>query len=111
MRPRRPMGRPPRKGMSRRRSSGEGPRRTCVQCGAVAGKERFLRIAGRPGSAWVPDPGGGLPGRGIYLCREGGCIERFGARIRTRKGGARWKMGDGGNELADRLAAIRSDEA
>ena len=89
----------------------EGPRRTCVQCGAVAEKARFLRIAGRPGSTWAPDPAGRLPGRGIYLCREGGCIERFASRIRTRKGGARWKMGDGSTELADRLAAMRADEA
>ncbi len=87
------------------------PRRTCVQCGAVAGKKRFLRIAGRPGSAWFPDPAGRLPGRGIYLCREGDCIERFAARIRKRKGGARWKMGDEGAELAARLTAMRTDEA
>ncbi len=89
----------------------EGTRRTCVQCGAVAEKGRLLRIAGRPGSTWVPDPAGRLPGRGIYLCREGGCIGRFAARIRTRKGGARWKMGDGSGELADLLSAMRSDEA
>jgi hypothetical protein len=85
--------------------------RTCVQCGAVAEKRRLLRIAGRPGKAWAPDPEGRLPGRGIYLCTEGGCIGRFAARIRTRKGGARWKMGDGGMELADRLTAISRDEA
>lgn len=89
----------------------EGPQRSCVQCGAAGGKGRFLRIAGRPGSTWAPDPGGRLPGRGIYLCREGGCIERFASRIRTRKGGARWKMGDGGMELADRLDAMTQDEA
>jgi len=97
--------------MSRRRSSAEGPLRTCVQCGAVAEKRRLLRIAGRPGSAWAPDPAGVMPGRGIYLCLEGGCVERFASRIRTRKGGARWKMGDGGMELADRLTAMTADEA
>jgi predicted RNA-binding protein YlxR (DUF448 family) len=86
-------------------------RRTCVQCGAVAGKERLFRIAGKPGAGWNPDPAGRLPGRGIYLCRDGECIGRFAARIRTRKGGARWKMGESGTELADRLAAAGTHEA
>ncbi|MCL1926043.1 MAG: YlxR family protein [Syntrophorhabdaceae bacterium] len=78
-----------------------------MQCGLVTEKRRLLRIAGRPGSAWVPDQDGRLPGRGIYLCREGNCIELFVLRIQTRKGGARWKMGEHGVELAERLAAIR----
>ena len=95
------------KEMRARKSSAEKPARTCVQCGAVAKKCKLLRIAGRPGSTWVPDPAGKLPGRGIYLCREGDCVERFIVRIRTRKGGARWKMGDCGGELAERLVAIR----
>jgi predicted RNA-binding protein YlxR (DUF448 family) len=71
----------------------------------------MLRIAGKAGSEWTPDPEGKRPGRGIYLCRSGDCIERFAARIRTRKGGNRWKMGAGGGELADRLTALRSGEA
>ena len=80
------------------------PLRTCVQCGTRAEKGRLWRIAGRPGAVWTPDPAGTLPGRGIYLCREGECVARFAARIRTPKGGARWKMGADGGELADRLA-------
>lgn len=91
---------PPRKG-----SSAE-PQRTCVQCGALLPKRRLLRIAGKPGAAWTPDPSGTLPGRGIYLCRDGDCIRRFSARVRTAKGGARWKMGAAGAELAERLEAF-----
>jgi predicted RNA-binding protein YlxR (DUF448 family) len=97
--------------MTPRRSNGPGPQRTCVQCGTGSEKGRMLRIAGKAGSEWTPDPDGKLPGRGIYLCRGGDCIERFSARIRTRKGGARWKMGDGGGQLADRLTALRAGEA
>ena len=89
------------------RSSGSGPQRTCVQCGAVREKGGLLRIAGKPGIGWTPDPGGKLPGRGIYLCPVGECVDRFSARVRTPKGGARWKMGVAGKELADRLAASR----
>ena len=91
------------------RCSAPGPQRTCVQCGAVREKGRLLRIAGNPGVGWTPDPGGKLPGRGIYLCPVGECVDRFTARIRTPKGGARWKMGVAGKELADRLAASRHD--
>jgi hypothetical protein len=91
--------------MPHRRSSAEGPQRTCVQCGAVHAKGRLLRIAGRPGVGWTPDPRGTMPGRGIYLCRGGDCIRMFSARVRTQKGGARWRMGAGGAELAERLSA------
>ena len=92
---------------SPRRSSTPVPQRTCVQCGAVRDKGGLLRIAGKPGAGWTPDPGGKLPGRGIYLCPVGECVGRFAARIRTPKGAARWKMGAAGGELADRLAASR----
>ncbi len=91
------------------RSSAPGPQRTCVQCGAVRNKDGLIRIAGKPGVGWTPDPVGILPGRGIYLCPVGDCVDRFAARIRTPKGGARWKMGVAGRELADRLAASRHD--
>jgi hypothetical protein len=91
--------------MPPRRSSSAGPQRTCVQCGAVHPKERLLRIAGKPGAGWTPDPRGTMPGRGIYLCRGGDCIRKFSARVRTPKGGARWKMGAAGAELAERLSA------
>jgi predicted RNA-binding protein YlxR (DUF448 family) len=47
-----------------------------------------------------------MPGRGIYLCRDGDCIRKFSARVRTPKGGARWKMGAAGAELAERLSAL-----
>ncbi len=86
------------------------PARTCVQCGATGPKGGFLRIAGRPGRSWEPDPGGRRPGRGIYLCLDGTCVEAFTKRIRTPKGGARWSMGAGGAVLADRLAAWRAAE-
>jgi len=51
-----------------------------------------------------------MQGRGIYLCPVGECVDRFAARIRTPKGGARWKLGAAGKELADRLTAVRSCE-
>ena len=97
--------------MPPRRSSGREPQRTCVQCGAVLARARLLRIAGKPGFGWSPDPRGTGPGRGIYLCRDGDCIPKFQARVRTPKGGSRWKMGAAGAELAERLAAYASTAA
>ena len=97
--------------MKGRRSSAAEPRRTCVQCGAVLPKERLLRIAGKPGAGWAPDPRGTLPGRGIYLCRGGDCIAKFSTRVKTLKGGARWKMGAAGADLAERLAGSGSGAA
>lgn len=84
-----------------------GPQRTCVQCGTKADKKAFRRIAGRPGEAWEPDPGGGRPGRGLYLCRSGDCIGGFARRIRTQKGAARFRLGAHAARLADRLEADR----
>jgi hypothetical protein len=72
----------------------------------VREKGSLLRIAGRPGQDWQPDPEGKLPGRGIYLCLSAECIEAFRKRLRTPKGGARWKMGDRGAVLAERLGAF-----
>lgn len=87
------------------RSDRRHPGRTCVQCGNAGVKGSFLRIAGRPGSGWEPDPEARKPGRGIYLCRTAECVEGFARRIRTPKGAARWKMGVNGVVLADKVSA------
>ena len=81
------------------------PLRTCVQCGGKAEKRSLLRIAGRPGGGWTPDPEGTRPGRGIYLCRKAECVEGFVRRIRTPKGAARWRMGTSGTELGEKISA------
>lgn len=60
----------------------------------------MLRIAGSPEKGWAPDLRGTRPGRGIYLCREAGCIGEFTKVIRTRKGAARWKMGGSAEAVA-----------
>lgn len=83
------------------------PRRTCVQCRRPGDKETFLRIAGRPGERWEPDPERSRPGRGLYLCRDDACIGGFARALRTRKGAARWRMGAYAGELADRVEACR----
>lgn len=86
------------------------PLRTCVQCGTPGEKRSLLRIAGRPGAGWEPDPEGRKPGRGIYLCRKSECVEGFSRRIRTPKGGARWRMGTEGAPLAEKISAWWTEE-
>ncbi len=71
-----------------------------MSCGRGGDKHTFLRIAGRVGGPWEIDPEGRKPGRGIYLCREEECIRRFLRRLRTRKGGDRWRMGKDAGGLA-----------
>lgn len=87
------------------------PQRTCVQCGIAGDKRSLLRIAGRPGAGWDPDPEGLRPGRGIYLCRKAECVEGFVRRIRTPKGAARWKMGASGAVLGEKISAWWAEEA
>lgn len=82
------------------------PQRTCVQCRTKGDKDRFLRIAGRPGTAWELDPRGTRPGRGIYLCRDAGCLGEFARMIRTKKGAARLRMGGSAEALADQVEAF-----
>ncbi|MDR1049948.1 MAG: YlxR family protein [Deltaproteobacteria bacterium] len=70
--------------MSRRGVSGtpaghpgetKGPIRTCAGCRARKPKAELARLAvvrtgGTSRPAVVPDPGGGLPGRGAWVCRD-----------------------------------------
>ena len=51
-----------------------------------------------------------MPGRGIYLCRSAECVKGFARRVRTPKGAARWKMGVGGVDLADKVSAWWASE-
>ncbi len=51
------------------------PFRTCVSCGSKKDKRGLTRIVASPGGGAEVDPTGKLPGRGAYLCREGGCAE------------------------------------
>jgi predicted RNA-binding protein YlxR (DUF448 family) len=84
------------------------PQRMCVQCRNKGDKDGFFRIAGRPGEGWEPDPRGTRPGRGIYLCRDMGCVEEFTKKIGTKKGAARWKMGGSAEVLVQYLEACRA---
>ncbi|TMK17529.1 MAG: YlxR family protein [Actinobacteria bacterium] len=58
--------------MDRRRE----PQRSCVGCGATAGRSAFLRIALGPGGAVIADRHRRLPGRGAYVHPTSACVDR-----------------------------------
>ena len=50
--------------------------RMCVVCRKMKSKEELLRITKYDGDFQI-DISGKLPGRGAYICKEGGCREKF----------------------------------
>lgn len=49
--------------------------RMCAVCRKRRGKSELLRIAkGADGKASI-DESGKLPGRGMYICKDGGCLK------------------------------------
>jgi predicted RNA-binding protein YlxR (DUF448 family) len=52
------------------------PIRTCLGCGRQRPKKGLKRIVIKEGALTV-DEKGRLPGRGVYLCRGGGCVSRL----------------------------------
>ncbi len=49
--------------------------RMCAVCREVKGKDSFVRIVKQKESISV-DLSGKLAGRGTYICKDGGCIEK-----------------------------------
>jgi len=66
------------------------PQRSCVGCGATAGRSALLRIALGPGGAVVADPRRWLPGRGAYVHPATACVDqaiRRGSLARSLRSG------------------------
>jgi predicted RNA-binding protein YlxR (DUF448 family) len=53
------------------------PRRTCIACREVRGKDQLVRLVRRAEGAVVVDARGTAPGRGAYVCRGPGCADRL----------------------------------
>jgi predicted RNA-binding protein YlxR (DUF448 family) len=50
-----------------------GPRRTCIGCRRVAGRDELVRVAHRPDGSLAVGPA--EPGRGAWLCPRVNCFE------------------------------------
>lgn len=53
------------------------PQRMCVVCREMKDKTELIRVVRSKSGEFSVDAGGKMPGRGAYVCREGGCIERL----------------------------------
>ncbi len=53
------------------------PRRMCVVCRQMKEKPQLIRVVKNKDGIFKVDETGKLPGRGAYVCREGGCIDRL----------------------------------
>ena len=53
------------------------PRRTCIACREVRGKDQLVRLVRLPAGTVVVDAPGTGPGRGAYVCRGTGCAARL----------------------------------
>ena len=53
----------------------ESPIRKCVGCGTRRDKMELMRVVNNKNEI-VIDPGGNLPGRGIYLCPNIECLDK-----------------------------------
>jgi predicted RNA-binding protein YlxR (DUF448 family) len=70
------------------------PERTCVACRTTRQKRELVRIVRSPDGRMDIDETGRAPGRGAYLCADGGC----------------WERALGGNALGRSLEAPVPDE-
>lgn len=81
-----------------------GPLRRCVASGEVLPKERLLRFVVGPEGELVPDPGGKLPGRGLWLQPDPAMIRRAVSRgLFSKAARAKVKVPD---DLRERVAAL-----
>jgi predicted RNA-binding protein YlxR (DUF448 family) len=53
------------------------PQRTCLGCGKRGLKISMIRLVAPRADMVVADPEGKAPGRGGYLHRDAGCLEKF----------------------------------
>lgn len=52
------------------------PIRRCSGCGERMAKTALIRVVRTPEGKIALDPGGRMPGRGAYLCRNAACLRR-----------------------------------
>jgi len=82
----------------------EGPERRCIVTGGVKAKAELLRFVLSPQGEVVPDIGGRLPGRGIWLCARRDVVNTAVAKRLFAKAARRAAIVPA--DLADRLEVL-----
>lgn len=81
------------------------PQRMCVVCRKMKDKSELIRAVRNKDGAFSIDPSGKMPGRGAYVCREGGCI----SRLDKVRGLERAFKGSVPREIKEEILKIKED--
>lgn len=78
------------------------PVRMCLVCRELKPRDQLFRLVRRrENGSFAPNTEGRIPGKGIYFCRDGDCIERLHKERRLRRqlaeklepGALEWMLG------------------
>lgn len=73
-------------GYAERAMSKRIPERMCSVCRCIKPRDQMFRLVKLKDDAkFVPNPSGLLPGKGMYLCRIGDCVQRMQKERRLRR--------------------------
>lgn len=62
------------------------PVRLCLICRELKPRTQLLRLVkSKPDGSYLPNPEGRSPGKGIYFCRTGDCLQRMQKERRLRR--------------------------
>ena len=62
------------------------PERMCLVCRALKSRDQLLRfVKSKEDGSFLPNADGRLPGKGIYFCRTGDCLQRMQKERRLRR--------------------------
>ncbi|MBW2028314.1 MAG: YlxR family protein [Deltaproteobacteria bacterium] len=59
------------------RGKGHIPIRTCICCRRKGPKDKFIRLVADSSGQVLMDKRGDMKGRGAYICKNPGCLERL----------------------------------
>lgn len=62
------------------------PERMCLVCRALKTRDQLFRLVkSKEDGRFLPNQDGSLPGKGIYFCRTGDCLQRMQKERRLRR--------------------------
>lgn len=62
------------------------PERMCLVCRGLKPRDQFFRLVkSKEDGRFLPNQDGSLPGKGIYFCRTGDCLQRLQKERRLRR--------------------------
>ncbi|NLW12681.1 MAG: YlxR family protein [Clostridiaceae bacterium] len=87
------------------------PSRMCVSCREMKPKKELIRLSASKDGIVSLDPGGRLPGRGAYVCRNRQCIENAVKGRRLDRGLKQALDGETIEQLLAEMEALDQDDS